>query len=305
MIIARTATELDTSLSEARRDARSIGFVPTMGALHAGHLSLVEQARAVADLTVCSVYLNPTQFRPGEDLSSYPADADRDVRLLERIGCDVLFMPDSSVVYPDGFGTQVISARSLSSVLCGAHRGVEHFDGVTTVVARLFGLVRPDFAIFGEKDWQQCAVIARMIDDLFPSIQLITATTIRDADGLALSSRNSYLSPQQRANAAAIPAALKAASDAAGMGAHAAIEAAVEIVSSAGLEVEYVEIRDGRTLELQSSPDQHSRIFISARCGSTRLIDNQKLLDSDAPGINSFPVTQQRPAHTATEAATA
>ena len=283
MITARTAIELDRALV-GRRDL-GVSFVPTMGSLHSGHASLVEAASKDSGVVVASVFVNPTQFGQGEDFERYPRDETRDALILEQSGCDILFAPQVDEVYPTGFQTSVSVSTDLTTVLCGASRGPEHFTGVSTVVARLFGLVRPTCAYFGEKDWQQVAVIRAMSTDIFPSIEIRTGPTIRDSDGLALSSRNAYLSEVERTVAAAVPRCLEAMSSESLKGTvdpEALITIGEEILAADGLVPEYLEIRDEHTLRETTHVDGNARVFIAAPVGTTRLIDNALLLNSAA-----------------------
>jgi len=204
-----TIPAVRAAMATARADGRRVALVPTMGFLHPGHIALVERARAVCDVVVASIFVNPTQFAPGEDLATYPRDADGDRRKLEAAGCDFLFQPDSNEVYPDGFST-FVSVEGVSRLFEGAIRPT-HFRGVATVVAKLFNIVRPDVAVFGQKDAQQVAVIRRMIDDLDFGIALEIVETVREPDGLARSSRNVYLAPDDRLRAVALSKSLEAA----------------------------------------------------------------------------------------------
>lgn len=242
----------------------TVGFVPTMGALHAGHLALVEAARARADHVIASIFVNPLQFGANEDLSRYPRREAEDAALLEEAGCAILWLPDVATMYPAGFATHV-SVAGLGDILDGAARP-GHFDGVATVVAKLFGQMRPDLAVFGEKDWQQLAIVRRMARDLDLGIEIVGLPTVRDTDGLALSSRNAYLSADERARAVALPTALHAAAAAIASGADEAIalaDARAALVD-AGFTVDYVERWD-------------ARLLAAARIGTTRLIDNVPL----------------------------
>jgi pantoate--beta-alanine ligase len=207
MILARTLAELDTALVEARKSGRSIGFVPTMGALHQGHASLLRRSRAENELTVLSIYVNPTQFGPAEDFSKYPRPLDADLAIAEQEGVAIVFLPEDSTIYPPGFSTYV-NEETVSKPLCGAVRA-GHFRGVATVVVRLFNLVEPSRAYFGLKDLQQCLVLKRVVRDLNLPVQLVLCPTVRESDGLALSSRNRYLSPEERAVAPLIYEALQ------------------------------------------------------------------------------------------------
>ena len=282
MIVARTQAELAEAIDTAVSDRPGrVAFVPTMGSLHEGHLSLVRHAGEMAAVTVASIYVNPSQFGPGEDFNAYPRQHDRDAELLTATGCDILFLPTTDEVYPSGFATKVLASSELAEDLCGAVRGRSHFDGVATVVARLFGLVMPDIAWFGEKDWQQLLVIRRMTADLYPKIEIASAATVRDEDGLALSSRNSYLNATERRAAEAVPNAIRAARRAARRNASpsSCAEQASAALLAAGIQIEYVEIRRGDDLGA-TNPDavgDDDRIFIAGRIGATRLIDNASL----------------------------
>ena len=217
MKIVRSKTELREALAEPRREGKRIGLVPTMGYFHEGHLSLMREAREDCDVVVVSLFVNPTQFGPGEDLDAYPRDEDRDAELAALEGVDLLWTPDTDEMYPEGFATSVEVANSLTGVLEGdpEHRGPSHFRGVTTVVAKLFNSVQPDVAYFGRKDAQQALVIERMTRDLDFPIEIAVLPTVREDDGLALSSRNAYLTAEQRERASAISRALRAAERAA------------------------------------------------------------------------------------------
>jgi pantoate--beta-alanine ligase len=262
------------------RQQGNVALVPTMGALHEGHLTLVREARARAPSVVVSIFVNPTQFGPNEDLAAYPRQLAEDARLLDAEGVDVLWAPAIDEVYPEGFATNV-SVAGLGETLCGASRP-GHFDGVATVVAKLFNQVRPDLALFGEKDWQQLAVIRRMARDLDltrPAVErIIGAPTVRETDGLAMSSRNRYLSPEDRARAAALPRLMREAVAAIAEGEDAV--AALTALRAGLLErgfasVDYAELADARSLEpLTRLTDAPARLFVAARIGGTRLIDN-------------------------------
>ena len=280
MKVVRTKTELREWLAGPHREGKRIGLVPTMGYFHDGHLSLMRQARAECDVVVVSLFVNPAQFGPGEDLDSYPRDEDRDRELAALEGVDLLWMPDSDEIYPEGFATAVEVANSLTGVLEGdpAHRGPSHFRGVTTVVAKLFNCVQPDVAYFGRKDAQQAVVIRRMTEDLDFPVEIEVLPTVRERDGLALSSRNAYLTPEQREQAAAISRALRAAELAAGAGetsTDAIVETAREELRSSGIEPEYVEARAAEDLspiaQLNGRP---VLLAVAARVGRARLIDN-------------------------------
>ncbi len=262
-----------------RARGRTIALVPTMGALHEGHLTLVRAAAAKADAVVVSIFVNPTQFGPGEDLDAYPRQLEEDTALLEAEGVAVLWAPVAATVYPEGFATKV-SVAGVSEGLCGASRP-GHFDGVATVVCKLFNQVRPDLAVFGEKDWQQLAVIRRMARDLdltLPAADAILGIpTVRETDGLALSSRNRYLDAAQRAQAAAFPAALARAVAAIedGTAPAAALATARQEVAAAGFVVDYLDFVDAASLApLEARGARPGRVIAAARIGTTRLIDN-------------------------------
>ena len=280
MKIMRSRAELREALAEPRRQGKRIGLVPTMGYFHDGHLSLMRQAREDCDVVVVSLFVNPTQFGPGEDLDSYPRDEDRDAELAALEGVDLLWTPDTDEMYPDGFATSVEVANSLTGMLEGdpERRGPSHFRGVTTIVAKLFNSVQPDVAYFGRKDAQQALVIERMTRDLDLPVEVAVLPTVREEDGLALSSRNAYLTAEQREQATAISRALRAAERAAGAGEtsiEALLGAARDELRRAGIEPEYVEARAAEDLspiaELNGRP---VLVAVAARIGNARLIDN-------------------------------
>jgi pantoate--beta-alanine ligase len=265
---------------DSLRARGEVALVPTMGALHEGHLTLVREAQALAPAVVVSIFVNPTQFGPNEDLAAYPRQLADDTRLLAAESVDLLWAPPVEEVYPEGFATTV-SVRGLSDTLCGAARP-GHFDGVATVVAKLFAQVRPDLALFGEKDWQQLAVIRRMARDLDlsqPQAERILAVpTVREADGLAMSSRNRYLSVEDRERAAVLPVAMRKAIAAIEAGAEVALvldRTRAALLAGGFASVDYVELADPHTLEpLGHVDDVQARLFVAARIGGTRLIDN-------------------------------
>jgi pantoate--beta-alanine ligase len=276
--LLRARDELRAALAPARREGSSIGLVPTMGFLHEGHLSLLRAARAECDLVVMSLFVNPTQFGPGEDLDRYPRDEERDLRLAAEAGIDFVYAPPVEAVYPEGFSTQVEVEGGLTDVLDGdpARRGPEHFRGVTTVVAKLFNAVGPDVAYFGQKDAQQVAVIRRMVRDLDIPVRIEVLPTVREPDGLAMSSRNAYLDPRDRERATALSRALRAAeASARSEGLAAGLEAARAELRAAGVEPEYLEARDAENLnpvaELIGRP---VLVAVAAQVGGARLIDN-------------------------------
>jgi pantoate--beta-alanine ligase len=248
----------------------TVALVPTMGALHAGHMALVAEARMRADAVIASIFVNPTQFGPNEDLANYPRREAADAAMLKDAGVAVLWAPDVTTMYPDGFATTVHVA-GLGDGLCGESRP-GHFDGVSTVVAKLFTQVRPDIAVFGEKDWQQLAVVRRMVADLDLGVEVIGLPTQRDADGLALSSRNIYLTQEERLAARMLPRALGEASAAISGGSDAGdvLARGVAALEKAGFSVDYFELVDEM---LRSSP-AGTRLVAAARIGTTRLIDN-------------------------------
>jgi pantoate--beta-alanine ligase len=277
----RTKAELRAALAAARRAGQTIGLVPTMGYLHEGHLSLIRAARAECDLVVMSLFVNPTQFGAGEDLDRYPRDEERDLRLAGEAGADLVFAPSVAEVYPDGPGgcvTQVEVTGNLTNVLDGdpSRRGPEHFRGVSTVVAKLLNLVGPDAAYFGQKDAQQAAVIRRLVRDLDFPVRIEVLPTVREPDGLAMSSRNAYLEPADRERATALSRALAAAERGARAGSLGiGLEAARRELAAAGIEPEYLEARDAETLApVKQLADRPVLVLLAARVGSARLIDN-------------------------------
>jgi len=262
------------------RQRGEVALVPTMGALHEGHLTLVREAKAKAASVVVSIFVNPTQFGPNEDLAAYPRQLTEDSLLLVAEGVDLLWAPPVAEVYPEGFATTV-SVSGLGEGLCGASRP-GHFDGVATVVAKLFAQVRPDLALFGEKDWQQLAVIRRMARDLDlaqPAAErILGVATVRESDGLAMSSRNRYLSPDDRARAAVLPIAMRKAGAAIEAGASVPLvleKTTAALLAGGFASVDYVELADAGSLEpLGELGERPARLFVAARIGGTRLIDN-------------------------------
>jgi pantoate--beta-alanine ligase len=278
MRLVATAEELRAALAPARREARAIGLVPTMGALHEGHVSLLEAAASECDVTVMSLFVNPAQFGPGEDVARYPRDRERDAALAAAAGVGLVYAPTADDVYPAGFSTSV-EVGGLTDVLCGdpRHRGREHFRGVTTIVAKLLNLVGPDVAYFGQKDAQQTVVIKRMAADLDYNVRIEVLPTVREPDGLAMSSRNAYLTPADRERAPALHRALRAAAAAAAPGAPAgdALAAARAELAGAGIEPEYLEARDAEDLRpIETFNGRPALIALAARLGEARLIDN-------------------------------
>jgi pantoate--beta-alanine ligase len=273
--IVRDLEALTGAVADLRSEGGPIAFVPTMGALHAGHMALVAEARRRANHVVASIFVNPTQFAANEDLSTYPRREASDARMLEEEGCALLWSPDVATMYPEGAGISV-RAGSLGESLDGAARP-GHFDGVATVVARLFDQVRPDIALFGEKDYQQLAVIRQMVRELGLAVEIVGVPTQRDADGLALSSRNAYLSDEERQSARALPRALGEAAAAIRRGGDVAeaLATAAERLAKAGFDpIDYVALCDAETLAPVSGAERPARLLAAARIGRTRLIDN-------------------------------
>ena len=271
----RQLESLRETIASLRGAGARIALVPTMGALHAGHIALIEAAKLVADTVVASIFVNPLQFAPGEDLARYPRRELQDARMLADAGCALLWMPGVDDMYPAGFASS-ITVGGVSEGLDGAARP-GHFDGVATVVAKLFNQVGPDIALFGEKDFQQLAVIRRMVTDLNLPIEIVGVPTQRDDDGLALSSRNIYLAPEDRARAVALPRALGVAARVISQGgdAAAAVATARDALLAGGFDsVDYVELVDAETLTPLPDPARPRRLLAAARIAGTRLIDN-------------------------------
>jgi pantoate--beta-alanine ligase len=264
----RTVRELRAHLQAVRTDGRSIGLVPTMGAFHAGHESLIRAARAQSDEVVVSLFVNPAQFNDPRDLAAYPRDEQRDAAIAAELGADVLFAPPPEEVYPDGFATAV-TVKGLADVLEGAHRGPGHFAGVCTVVTKLFNMVAPDVAYFGQKDAQQVAVLRRMAKDLDFPLAIEVLPTVRDPDGLALSSRNARLSPAERARAVGLSAALRAAAEEIDGD---PLAAGQQVLHEHRITPEYLALVDPETFD---EPTGNRRLIaVAATVGDTRLIDN-------------------------------
>lgn len=277
MKILRTPSELRVVRERNQQSGEKVGLVPTMGYLHEGHTSLLKAAREQSDLVVMSLFVNPAQFRAGEDLSSYPRDEERDLAIAEQAGVDLIYAPGPDDVYPSGFATKV-EVTGLTEVLCGSEdgRGAGHFSGVTTIVAKLLNLIDPDFAYFGQKDAQQASVIKRMAEDLDFRTQIIVLPTVRERDGLAMSSRNAYLSPESRERATAIWAALLETERAYPVeGLDAALDAGIRHLGSAGIEPEYFEARYPGTLDPAIDDSEEAiLVAVAAEVDGTRLIDN-------------------------------
>ncbi|MEG9625654.1 pantoate--beta-alanine ligase [Pseudomonas guariconensis] len=277
MNTVKTVRELRAAVARARGEGKRIGFVPTMGNLHSGHAALVTKAAQRADFVVTSIFVNPLQFGAGEDLDKYPRTLAADQERLLEAGCHLLFAPTVEEMYPDGMAVQTrVSVPQLSEGLCGASRP-GHFEGVATVVSKLFNMVQPDLAVFGEKDFQQLAVIRAMVRDLNMPIQIIGEPTVRAEDGLALSSRNGYLSPEQRAAAPALYRTLKTMAEAITKGQRdypaLIAEGQVQLVA-AGFRPDYLEVRHAVTLRPAMIDDRDLVILAAAYMGTTRLIDN-------------------------------
>ncbi len=277
--------EVRRACEEARLRGDSVGFVPTIGSLHEGHLSLAREAKLRRSFVLAWVFVNPIQFGPNEDLARYPRDLDGDARKLASVGADAVFAPDASDMYPDGDDTRV-RVGSLAAPLEGARRP-GHFEGVATVVAKLFGIVGPCAAFFGRKDYQQLLVVRRMARDLFFPVVVVGHPTVREPDGLAMSSRNMYLSPDERASAVAIVRGLDAAARAFAAGERRApvlSREALETIALAATSVDYVEVRDADTLQPIDAVADRAAVLVACRFGSTRLIDNL-VLGEDAPPL--------------------
>jgi pantoate--beta-alanine ligase len=284
--ILRTVGEMKTRARGIGREGAVIGFVPTMGFLHEGHLTLVRMARELADSVVVSIFVNPTQFGPSEDLDRYPRDLERDLALLEEAGADVVFVPEAADVYPSGYAT-VVHVQRLGEKLCGAFRP-GHFDGVCTVVAKLFEIVRPNLAVFGQKDGQQAAIIERMVEDLDMDVQIVRGPTVREPDGLAMSSRNSYLSEDERAEAPVLRQALLHAESLFGSGESDAAKVLSEvrdmIESKPHAEVQYVAAVDWKSLDDVTELRPGTMLALAVFFGRTRLIDNLVLGEAGGEG---------------------
>jgi len=286
MNTVKSVRELRAAVAQARAEGKQIAFVPTMGNLHAGHAALVEKAAQRADFVVASIFVNPLQFGPSEDLDKYPRTLLADQEKLVEAGCHLLFTPDVEEMYPNGMDGQTrVSVPGVSEGLCGASRP-GHFEGVATVVSKLFNMVQPDLAIFGQKDFQQLAVIRTLVRDLNMPIQIIGEPTVRAEDGLALSSRNGYLTTEQRESAPVLYRTLRemAAAIQAGERDYAKlIHAAQAQHSAAGFRSDYLEVREANSLRPACADDRQLVILVAAFIGSTRLIDNLAF-DLDTPG---------------------
>lgn len=273
--VVRRVADLRARVAAWRREGATVGLVPTMGALHAGHVALVRRALANADKVIVSLFVNPTQFGPDEDFSQYPRQEAEDMALLSAAGCNLLYAPLLEEMYPPGFATGV-SVPRLSQGLCGDHRP-GHFDGVATVVAKLLLQAQADIAVFGEKDYQQLILIRRLVADLDITTKILSTPVIRDADGLALSSRNAYLTASQKRVGLALPRALNEAASALLDGREAAktLSQARNALAEAGVDgIDYFELRDAATLEPLATLDRPARLIAAIRVGGVRLLDN-------------------------------
>jgi pantoate--beta-alanine ligase len=288
LVVVRNPEELRTACDRARAltGRARLGFVPTMGALHEGHLRLVDEARARADFVVVSIFVNPTQFGPNEDFYRYPRDLERDSALLAGRGVQLVFAPEPDAMYPAGDATRV-RVDALSQGLCGAFRP-GHFEGVATVVTKLLGLVGPSVAVFGRKDYQQLAIVRRLVRDLFLPVEIVGHPIVREPDGLAMSSRNAYLSPEERSRARSISRALAASARAFAAGERrgaALADLARREIAAAVDRIDYVEIADPDSLAslADRSVDERALLAIACHIGKTRLIDNVVLGDDLPP----------------------
>ncbi len=270
-----TVAELREATATFRRQGDTLAFVPTMGCLHEGHLALVKRAKAEADRVVVSIFVNPSQFGPGEDLTAYPRMEDADCAKLEGAGVDLVFLPTEEALYPPGDQT-VVMLSELPQHLCGLARPI-HFQGVATVCSKLFNAVGPDVVVFGEKDYQQLQVIRRMVKDLLLPIRVVGVPTVRETDGLALSSRNQYLSPDERAQALSLNQALQAAATLVANGEQDVdriLGALKSRITSSGGQVDYIAVVDSETLESLENLGHEARALVAVQFGGARLIDN-------------------------------
>jgi pantoate--beta-alanine ligase len=281
MKTVRTVRDLRAALSAQRAAGASVALVPTMGALHDGHLELARRARAENDVVVMSIFVNPTQFNDPADLNAYPRDEQADTELAASAGVDLLFMPAAAEVYPPGFSATVQLHGAIVETLEGARRGVGHFQGVTTVVSKLLGMAQPDRAYFGQKDAQQARVVRALVADLNIDTQIVTVPTVREPDGLAMSSRNRRLNPVDRERAVAVSASLLAAQAAVRAGVRDAAEvlgAATEVLAGRGIEPEYLALVDAETfLPVEVLGAWPAILAVAADLGGTRLIDNMPI----------------------------
>ncbi len=271
--------DMQTLSNSVRKEGRIISFVPTMGALHEGHISLIRKAKEKGEFLIVSIFVNPTQFCLNEDYKKYSRDLEGDLKKINEIGVDVVFLPDVNEIYPDGFETYV-EVEELQKPLCGQFRQ-GHFKGVATIVLKLFNIVKPDIAIFGEKDYQQLIIIQKMVRDLHLEIEIIGLPIIREDDGLALSSRNEYLSKKERKHAKALSEALREITKSFDQG-HNEVKDLIQrgrdiLNKSLIYDIDYLEIRNGRTLESKEEAQSGDLVAVAAKVGNARLIDNMKL----------------------------
>ncbi|MBA3538325.1 MAG: pantoate--beta-alanine ligase [Deltaproteobacteria bacterium] len=277
--ILRDPTAMRARVEDLRRDGRRIAVVPTMGALHEGHLALLRAARACADVVILTIFVNPTQFGPAEDLTRYPRDEAGDLAKARTCGIDLAFCPDAAAMYPPGAQT-FVEVRELQQPLCGPRRP-GHFAGVATIVTKLFNITRPHVAVFGEKDYQQLAIVRRMVRDLDLGIEILGVPIVREADGLAMSSRNAYLPPEDRAAALALSAGLAVAEAAFSAGERSTVAlvaaARAPLDATSRIRVDYVELRDADDLADIERVERPAVLAIAAFLGATRLIDNRVL----------------------------
>jgi pantoate--beta-alanine ligase len=281
MKVVKTVKEMQ-ALADALRKDKRIGFVPTMGYLHEGHLALVRRARELSDIVVVSIFVNPIQFGPTEDLSRYPRDFDRDAELLDGEKTDIIFFPEAADVYPEDYSTYV-EVKGLEDYLCGKTRK-GHFLGVATVVNKLFNIVKPHFAVFGQKDYQQLMIIEKMVRDLNMDLTVVAHPTVREKDGLAMSSRNTYLSPEEREKALLISSSIRRAEELFRKGERDVSVLRGEVTrllgSRDGVDIEYVSFSDANTLKELERIKGKALLAIACRVGKTRLIDNTILMEA-------------------------
>ncbi len=295
MKIVSDIREMQQLAGHYRQQGKTIGFVPTMGYLHEGHLSLMRRARPQCDILVVSIFVNPTQFGPNEDFERYPRDFARDERLCREVGVDVVFYPAADAMYPQPYLTYV-NVEKLSETMCGASRP-GHFRGVTTVVTKLFNIVQPHIAVFGQKDYQQSLIIRQMVRDLNFDVQIDVAPIVREADGLAMSSRNKYLSPKERQQALVLYRSLTRAEELIREGernADALLQAMQTIISEApDARIDYIAIVDAETLEPLSTVRHNTVIALAVYIGTTRLIDNTWIREKDGKLVGQLVSPQQ------------
>jgi len=271
--------DMQSLSNNTRRDGKTISFVPTMGALHEGHLTLMRAAKEKGDYLVVSIFVNPTQFGPNEDFNKYTIDLEGDIKKISSIGVDAVFFPDVDEIYPDGYETYV-EVQELQKPLCGQHRP-GHFKGVATVVLKLFNIVKPDVAVFGEKDYQQLLIIKKMVRDLHLEIEILGMPIVREDDELALSSRNAYLSDEERERALSLSKSLKTIRSEFKKGKQdiqELVKLGKSILNDSSInDIDYLEIRDGNTLKIEQNAKKGDIVAVAAKVGNARLIDNTKL----------------------------